>query len=95
MGRIVLPFPAPLTGSITTTWTITDVVSVEVVVFIEIVVVVDVDVAAAPVAVAPVIAPIGGTPGDRTAPRKSHPRIIAWICIGIVRIGSRRGAVNN
>jgi hypothetical protein len=89
MLRIVLPIVVSLAAID---------VSIEIVVLIEIIVVVNVDVAAVPIAIAPVTAP--GAPGscperNSRAPHQSCPRHIARIGVGIVRIFNRSGPVHH
>jgi hypothetical protein len=77
---------------------LTSLLAVEVVVLIEIIVVVDVDIAAAPIAIAPVTtpsAPSGGTHRNSRAPRQSRPWHVARIGIRVVRILGRRRTVND
>jgi hypothetical protein len=68
--------------------TLTRAIVVIPIIAIEIVIVVYVDVAVPPIAIAPVIAPIG-TPCNASAKRQSHSRVPARIIIGIVRISRR------
>ena len=73
-------------------------VDVFIVVPVEIIVVVDVDVAAVPIAIAPVAAPSapsGGTERNSRAPRQSCPWHVARIGIGIIRIFSRSRSVHH
>ena len=77
MLRIMLPFSALLA-----TIDIVDVVS------IEIVVVVNVDVAVAPIAIAPIVCP-RCSQYESCAKCQPHPRHVAWIIIGRIRINPR------
>jgi hypothetical protein len=91
MIRIVVPSVTvrrQLAGSIAPV----DIVNV---VAVKIVVVVDIDVAAMPIAIAPVTTPVSGTPGNRRAEREPHSRIIARIIVGIIRISRCRRAVDH
>jgi hypothetical protein len=77
---------------------LTSLLAVEIVVAIEIIVVVNVDVAAVPVAIAPVAAPSapsGGTQRNSRAPGQSRPWHVARIAIRIVRIVGLGWTIND
>src|SRR5205814_6679733 len=88
--RIVLPITLPALTPVDG--------AIEIVVLIKVIVVVDVDVAAVPIAIAPVAAP--RTPSDGTernsrAPHQSRPGHITRIGVGIIRVFHRSRAVHH
>jgi hypothetical protein len=95
MRWIVLPPVAPaLPGPISLSGSIVNVVTVEVIVPVKVVFVVDVDVAAIPVTIAPVTAPVTA-PCDRCPESQSCSGNVTRIIVRVIGITGWRGAIDH